>query len=222
MDNSGRRDPVEVRSFGELRKIMHEGQVGPTASIQGAIAEPHAFAVGALSGLRGEVTVLDGAIWLAYPDGNRARVERVPQTAEQATLFVVAHVPEWVPRPIHAEVQFEQLDQFIEDQAKEAGLDVGRPFPVRIEGPIAGAQWHVVGGAPPGGSDASHDHLQNAVKGSLEDVDAQLVGFFAQSAQGVFTHMGKRTHFHVVQADTRTMGHVDRVTVKPGARILLP
>jgi acetolactate decarboxylase len=202
---------------------MHEGQVGPTVNVQDAIAAPHAFAVGALSGLRGEVTVLDGAVWLAYPDGHRARVERVVRTDEQATLFVLAHVPEWSPQPIHAEVPFEHLDQFIEEQAKAAGVDVSAPFPVRIDGPVTAVQWHVVGGTPARGGHASHeDHLRDAVKGSLENVDAQLIGFFAQSAQGLFTHMGQRTHFHLVQADTLTTGHVDRVTIKPGARILFP
>jgi hypothetical protein len=42
----------------------------------------------------------------------------------------------------------------------------------------------------------------------------------AQAAQGVFTHMGRRRIF--VKADMQTMGHVDQVTIKPGARIPFP
>lgn len=54
---------------GALREMMHEGRVerrvdlGPLAGTAGL------FGVGALEGLGGEVTILDGAVWQSMPDG---------------------------------------------------------------------------------------------------------------------------------------------------------
>jgi acetolactate decarboxylase len=210
-----------VQSFGELRKIMHQGQTGPVFRVRDANAAPHAFAIGALSGLRGEVTILDGETWLAYPDGAHARVLRDPGTSEEATLFVLARVPAWRAVGVAARVPFDRLDDFIEETAAASGIDVSKPFPVRIEGPLVFARWHVVDGSRMGTGDSSHaDHVRTAVTGRLEGVDAQLVGFFARSAQGVYTHVGQRTHFHLIDRASDTMGHVDEVEIGAGARVL--
>ncbi|AGP38878.1 hypothetical protein [Sorangium cellulosum] len=38
----------------------------------------------------------------------------------------------------------------------------------------------------------------------------------------MLTHMGSNTHFHVVLPERSLMGHVDRVTLARGARVLVP
>jgi alpha-acetolactate decarboxylase len=214
--------PVEVQTFGELHKMMQEGETGNAYAIRDALKEPHSFAIGALSGLRGEVTIRDGVVWLAYPDGDRARVERDAASPEQAALFVLSHVAHWQTLAISAPVPKAELDAFIESQAVRAGIDVTQPFPVRIEGPIASLDWHVIDGArlTPGGS--HEDHKRAAVTGNLTQVDVHLIGFFGQNAQGVFTHMGERSHFHVIEPKSNTTGHVDDLEVAAGAQLMLP
>jgi acetolactate decarboxylase len=213
--------PVRVQTFGELHKIMHEGQTGEVFRVGDAIAQPHAFAVGALSGLRGEVTIRDGVIWLAYPQGDHARVAQDQQTSEQATLFVLSHVPAWQTSAITAPVSNADLDAFIEARAIAAGIDAGQPFPVRIEGPMVSVDWHVIDGNRLSEGGSHEDHLRAAVTGRLRDVEAELVGFFGQSAQGVFTHMGQRSHFHVIEPVSETTGHVDALEIGAGARLML-
>ena len=219
---SARVPPVDVQTFGELHKVMQEGQTGDVYAIRDALAEPHSFAVGALSGLRGEVTIRDGVVWFAYPEGERARVERDAATPEQATIFVLSHVAQWQTLPVAAPVPKAELDAFIELQAMRAGIDVSHPFPVRIEGPIVSLEWHVIDGTRLTAGGSHEDHKRAAVTGKLTHVDAQLVGFFGQSAQGVFTHMGERSHFQVIEPNSNTTGHVDDVEIASGAQLLLP
>lgn len=58
---------IEVRHFGALRQIMHEGRTKAAVRLDQVVPGPHAFALGALSELRGEVTVVDDVVWTAYP-----------------------------------------------------------------------------------------------------------------------------------------------------------
>ena len=102
----------EVQTFGRLRDIMHDGKTGPVANVHDALESPHAFAVGALSGLRGEITILDGEVWLAYPSGGSVRVVQDSRTTEWATLLVLAHVTSWATAMVPRDVPFENLDAF--------------------------------------------------------------------------------------------------------------
>jgi alpha-acetolactate decarboxylase len=59
---------------------------------------PHTFGVGALSHLRGEITVLDDIAWIARPsDDGTISVSHYPvhSTPDSAALLVVAHVESW-------------------------------------------------------------------------------------------------------------------------------
>ncbi len=47
-------------------------------------------------------------------------------------------------------------------------------------------------------------------------------GFYSQSDEGIFTHMGSKTHIHCVLYDPLASGHVDHVTVPVGTTIKFP
>src|SRR5688572_4171827 len=73
----------KVSTFGHLRAVVHERDLAPKVKLAEVLARPHAYAVGALSELRGEVTIVDGVAWLAYPAaGGGARVEKVNSSDE--------------------------------------------------------------------------------------------------------------------------------------------
>jgi alpha-acetolactate decarboxylase len=215
--------PVEVRHFGELRAIMHEGRTGPAVQLRDVVPGPHAYGIGALGELRGEVTVLDDVVWLAYPraDGT-ADVRPDAGVDEAAALFVVAQVERWRGVPLTEDIEADGLDAAIARLAAAAGVDTTRPFPVRITGTLVDLRWHVVDGSKlaPGSSHA--DHARTAVRGAAPEIDGELVGFYSTQHQGVFTHRGASTHFHVVAAAANITGHVDGVGVRRGATVYLP
>lgn len=211
----------ELRVWGALRGIMHEGKTGPQVTLASAL-QPHTYGVGALSALAGEITVVDGTAFVSRPAAGGAIVVEKNPTAE-ATLLVLATVPAWKRVPLEARIESGQLDERIEALARQAAMDVGRPFPVLIEG-VVNARWHVLGGAgEPGGHGGDHAaHLRNAVTGKLTGSRALLVGFFSRQHEGVFTHMGERTHFHLLSEDRKIMGHIDELVVHAGSVLQLP
>ncbi len=216
--------PVEIKTYGALRGIFHQGQTGPQVQLS-EVAGPDVQAVGALSESRGEVTIVDGTIWLAYPDGKgSARVESVPQSEEKAMLLVTASNKQWRRVPLEEDIDEANLDAKLEAIAVAQGIDVNSAFPLRIEGPVANLKWHVLDGSKATGEPMkSHkDHMRMAVTGTVAQTEGKLVGFFSKKHYGVFTHMGSNSHLHVVLAKEGISGHVDGVTLKKGAVLLLP
>lgn len=213
---------TEVRHFGALRQIMHEGQTGAAVRVAEVVPGPHAFALGALSELRGEITVLDDVVWTAYPGHDGAPEVRTGATDEAAALLVVAAVPRWREVPVTADITADDLDAEIERLATAAGIDTSAPFPVRFSGPLVDLRWHIVDGRKlqPGSSHA--EHARTAVSGVEASVDGELLGFFSKTHAGVFTHHGSNTHFHIVLPDRPLTGHVDGVAIGRGAKVLFP
>lgn len=215
--------PVSVETYGELRAMMHEGKTGPVVNL-GSILTPTVYGLGALSELRGEVTILGGNVWLAYPEeGDNTRVETTTSTTESAALFVAANVQSWKAVPIPDDIEFSALDQRIEALASAAGVDVEKPFPVLVEGELTGLRWHVIDGRRLTPGPSSHEqHMRMAAKGEAPLVRATLLGFFSKQHQGVFTHRGQNIHFHFIDPEKRLSGHVDAVGIRKGAILKVP
>lgn len=215
-----------ARWFGALHAIMHEGRTEAAVRLADVVAGPGTFGLGALAGLHGEVTVLDGVAWLARPrpDGT-AEVRRADLAGadrdQGAALFVVARVASWHEIPLTNDIAWSQLDAFLGAALKERGHALDVPVALRVEGPVANLRWHVIDGSKlePGAGHA--DHARSAVSGRFERIDAKLVGFHSTAHQGVFTHAGAHSHFHAVVEDPLTSGHVDEVTLLRGARLFV-
>lgn len=214
----------KVETYGALHAIFHEGQTGPQVALA-SVAKPTLHAVGALSEGRGEITAVDGTFWLAYPEGeNGTRVESVQQSDEKAMLLVTANVAAWRRVPIEEDIANADIDARLEALLTANGADVTQAIPLRIEGPLASVEWHVLDASKAGDQPAhSHeDHQRASVRGTVPETEGTLVGFFSKQHQGVFTHMGSNSHFHVVLAKEKISGHVDGVVIKKGATLLLP
>jgi acetolactate decarboxylase len=58
----------------------------------------------------------------------------------------------------------------------------------------------------------------------LSDTPVQLVGFFTNREEdgGSFVHQGQTTHIHLISDDHKSMGHLESVTLAPGAKLFLP
>jgi alpha-acetolactate decarboxylase len=218
---------AQVRWFGALSAIMHEGRTEAAAQLADVLPGPHAWGVGALEGLAGEVTILDDRVWLARskPDGTASISHGEiadADFAQGAALLVVANADAWDELPVSTNIAWSGLDSCLESQLIAHGEALDAPVLLRIDGPVATLRWHVIDGSKmqPGAGHAAH--ARSAVSGVLEQADAQLVGFFSRAHQGVFTHMGSHSHFHVVTRDGALTGHVDGVDLVAGARLLLP
>jgi acetolactate decarboxylase len=207
-----------VRIFGALKKVMHDGDTGPKANLGDLVPGPHTYAVGALSELRGEIAVVDDKVFAALGNSGAATWEGVSAGTERAALLVVADVPAWSAKKVERDIPAEQLEAFVETELKKSGLDPEQPWPILIKGPLLEVKWHVLAGG------SSHEEsMKQAVRGTLpKGTTATLVGFFSRHHEGVFTHMGQRTHLHVVAEESKIIGHADSAGIQAGATLYLP
>ncbi len=213
----------EVQVWGALRAVMHEGKVEGTVMLQSIVPGPHAYAVGALAGLRGEVTVLDDEIIVTL-GGEGATVRTLGEVppGEMATLLVRAVVPRWMGHTVAHSIETNRIDEELETIVKTAGLDPATRIPVVIEATARNLEWHVLTGRAVGGNGAHGAHHGPRTTGKLADAKVTLVGFFSRNDAGVFTHMGEHSHFHVVTSGERMTGHVDAMALEAGAVIRVP
>jgi acetolactate decarboxylase len=213
-----------VRVYGALRAIMHEGKTGANVTIAALLPNPDLYALGALADLSGEVTIVGGKVYLSYPgEGNATRTETMNQTDAAATLLVVSGVPAWHGIVTARAIAFEELDGEIAKIATAAGMSLDERFPFLMQGEFEDLRWHVVDGRRlPAGSATHQDHQAAAAKVKLDRASATLLGFYSEIDQGVFTHMGSKTHIHCTLDDPLSTGHVDHVTIPAGTRIQFP
>jgi acetolactate decarboxylase len=218
---SGAPRPPTVRVFGAVHAIMAEGKTEATVALADVVPGAHTWALGALSGLRGEILVLDDRPLASYPDGGKVRLD-LEARGEQAALLVAARVEDWTRVPVAADIPAAELEAKIAELAAAAGVDPGKPFPFRVEGRLLGLSWHIhdAGQLPP---DATHDdRMRAALRGSLASAEGSALGFYSTQHGGVFTHMGRRTHIHAWLPAEGIMGHCDEVGVAAGSVLLVP
>jgi len=216
--------PATIRSFGSLRAMYHEGRTEQTVGLADLLPDPSLYAVGALAGLAGEVTVVGGETYLSYPVGTtETRTESTTKPTVGASLLVTAQVPTWRTVKTERPIPFDELDQAIATLATAAGIPKGEKFPFLVEGQVEALEWHVIDGKRLAPGAAGHQaHLEASVRASAERTRATLVGFYSESDEGVFTHRGSRTHVHCVVEEPLSSGHVDHVAIPAGTTIRLP
>lgn len=213
-------DAPEVVHHGALHTVM-QGDLSPQADLRDFADLPHWYALGALSGLRGEILVLDGEAYLAQegPDG----LTITHDFDHRATLLVHSQVTDWASVAVPEEVvSYQELERWLEEAARAHGLDVEAPFPFRLQGQAASVSWHVVIW-PQGKTDHSHQsHRLSGPSGLLRDKVVEVLGFFSKHHQAVFTHHTTFMHLHVKSADAGVVGHVDDLQLGGGMTLLLP
>jgi acetolactate decarboxylase len=209
-----------IHQWGTVREVLKEDRTQPRVDLRAAADAAGSVGVGAIEGLQGEVTILDGRVWLAR-DAKGSTSERPSSVDASATLLTVAYVPKWLRIPIDEADSQRNLDKVLRDAAQKAGTDIRRPFPFIIEGRMT-VEAHVIRGqCPHGPDDVAEPVLPDRF--ARHDEQATLVGFYAESAEGILTHHGSATHVHVVMHDEPVLsGHVDSVRIAAGAFLRLP
>lgn len=218
------RTPVALARHGSLAAMLHEKRTEGVVSLLEVAPGPHAYAVGALAGLAGEVTIVDDDVWLsrAQPD-TTVEWTRTRRSEARACLLVSARVEAWSEHALPADLDLAGLERELPRIARDAGLDVDEPFPFLIEGELARVAFHVIDGARLVDTGDLHaDHLRASRRYEREGARATLVGFRSTRDQGVFTHRDATVHVHATFDDTLQSGHVDELALGATARLFLP
>lgn len=230
--------PFAFSVYGAFQRMMHAQDFSSKAQLGAVMQGGATEAVGAVSGLRGEITAIDGKLLVTY--GAPCATCGHPGE-DSATLLATAKVAAWHhPIKLPSNLTAKALDDFIIAEAKKAGLDMNKPFPIRMTGTLTGVKMHVLRG--PGGPAKGHSSGHAAAQAArhatghrmghgaidqtdiaAERIDGTVVGFYAPAPlQGIVTHPGDPFHYHWVDAARTKTAHLDVFGMQAGAELQLP
>jgi acetolactate decarboxylase len=212
--------PFGFKAYGVFRQMITERNYRPAVALKDA--GDATDAVGAVSGLRGEISMIEGRLIVSY--GADCGAACPAPATETATLLAAASARNWRALPIDHELDAKATEAFIRAQAKANGLDENKPFPFRINGAITNFVMHV--NAAPNPRFKGHGSFDEmAITGLAKGprLPGAVVGFYAPPPlQGVITHMGDFFHSHYVDEQRTTTAHLDSFGVAAGSTLLLP
>lgn len=205
--------PVSVTTWGTFHEVLASGHTEGRVALTG-LATPGAIGVGALAELAGEMTIVDGRVLVAKPDGQECEVTGAGP-GDRAALLVLAEVERWQEHELVDCSSYAELDAAIARELERWGFDLNEPTPVRVRARAPHVELHVLAGACPIAHPEGPPPWRFA--GAAEHVE--IVGVFVEGGTGRLTHHSQRSHLHVV-ADGK-MGHLDEVALQD-AVLLLP
>ena len=179
--------PSAVKTYGTMRQLVREHDAAPKVVLTEVLRRPHAHGLGSISGLRGEITILDGTAWLSYPPaaaGGAPRVVASKSSREQAGFLVATHVApaQWqriIVAPAMSSDNFEATIAKLVAQHDLTGTEVA----FRVDGKFTSLTLAIVDGRKLPSGARSADEMQQANHLRTEtNVDATLVGFFAAAS----------------------------------------
>ena len=207
-----------VHLIGEMRRMFTERDIRPNVDLSRLNTNAHLYALGPVAGLKGEVTVLDGQVFVSKADGARSTVDLEPKV--RTVFLVYASVPAWRSVALPTNVVTEpDLATFLQSQ-----LPANTRSAFQVHGTALRARCHIQnyhGKA----KDLTHEaHDKAKVFFALTNAPVELVGFFTNCEDdgGTFVHQGQTTHIHLVSTDRNHMGHLESIQLAPGAILLLP
>ncbi len=201
-----------VSRWGTLREVLRDGDTHGRVRLD-AVGAGSAVGIGALEDLKGEITILDGRIWISRRnDRGVVATTSSAGAGDKAAFLALADVRAWKSHPTGGPVDLPGLESRID--ALAGGRET---VPFVIDGEAVEVDAHVLDGACPFAADPKR--RGEPVRFHSEKVGARVVGFYTTLPAGTLTHHGSRIHAHVVLEDGSMMGHVDHVLVDGTLRV---
>jgi alpha-acetolactate decarboxylase len=178
------------------------------------------YAVGPPEGLRGEITILDSQPYVSTIEDGRIVVG---QSFRHHALFLVwVEVAAWREVPLPSTVStYRDVESFVPVAARATGLDTARPLPFLLRGPVTRLDFHIFNKRDTlPHSPEVHERIK--VKFAVQEVAAEMIGFWSDKHEGIFIPQGRTAHIHFRTSDTAMAGHVDELKLGPGSVLALP
>jgi len=211
-------EPYNVETFGAFRDLMLRGDFSPKIALGSIMMRAPSTGVGAVSGARGEITILDAKLIISYgkPDGHPVQAD------ETAALLATGKVKEWQSVRVDVDVPLAGVEVFLAQTAKAHGLDPEKSFPFQLRGILAPYGMHV-NVAPLDGPHDMSVPMAITVERRGDTIAGSVAGIHVSRALvGIVTHGGERVHAHWVAPDSQSTAHLDFWGIKAGTILMLP
>lgn len=208
---SPKRDNPTVSISGNLRSIMMENNTHATIRLDSLAEAKHLYALGAVADLNGEIL-----IWDSHPIVTRVDADTTSSAHDfsaGAALLIYTSVSDWKEILVESAKSIKDL----EDMLRKLSIDedLQQPFPFIIKSSEANVGGHVV----VGNEDHAHD---SSYKVRSENEEIEILGFYSDHHQGVFTHHDSNVHMHFKNTASTFNAHVDELQLNGKSVILLP
>ena len=181
----------------------------------------HLYGLGPYDRMKGEITVVDGKPYFAtaFVDGKH---EVGTNWNISAPFFVYSYVKEWSVFQINGPFSSVSEIQIVVSRiAKENGYDLQQPFAFKIKGAFDELTAHIV--TPRNPEVEGYREGTKSQKFTFEDAKGEIIGFYSENHQGIFTPTNGYIHPHFLMKDKKFMGHLDEITTKPSSyKLYLP
>jgi acetolactate decarboxylase len=215
-------DAYQVKAVSAMKKVMMGTDL--SAHIKwDSIPKANLFALAPMNRLQGEVTIIDGKMHVSQVDKD-CQVSISHDYKVKSPFAVYAHVSQWESfQTTLTTKNVNDMQNFIEEFAKDKGYSLDKPFPFRINGDFDQLRYHIIS-MPKGQKKHNHQlHQQAKEFFDLQNVKGELLGFYSQHHQGVFTHKDQFIHVHFVDEKASNAGHLDGLsTGDTTVEVLLP
>lgn len=201
---------ADVQSFANP-EAGARGDFSPNALFSDVRIGAKAIGYGAAAGRSDEITIADGVLHLARPEGPGGYRERIGSNeGEGPRMLQLVNIEAWGSEvALPAISSLDALGAAISEQARSAGCGGPTKLAYRIEGRVRRAEW-------------SLDTLPQRGDFVAEEQDVVVVGLFATVEQGRhFVPEGRNIHAHAVFPALGVAGHLKALELEPGARLRL-
>jgi acetolactate decarboxylase len=175
-------------------------------------SKDHLYGMGPYDKMKGEITVVDGKPYYAsaFEEG---QYEIGEDWNIKSPFFVYSNVRKWNAFKIEEEFKsVSDIQERVATIAKENGYDMNRPFAFKIKGEFDALTVHIVTPRLP--EVEGYREGVTFQKFSFENTKGEIVGFYSQHHQGVFTGSKSFVHVHFITKDKKFMGHLDKINTK--------
>ncbi|MEO0972282.1 MAG: acetolactate decarboxylase [Pseudomonadota bacterium] len=218
---------AEVQSVGDRRAIM-QGALDGRIQLNELRHLDGLYAIGPVSGLRGEITIADGVPHVSVLNAERLPVELPTSAAWEASAIFLAYAASaelGSPTRLPKVISLTALREHFERVAAEHGIALEeRPVAFEVRGEAEVIRYHVIwkDGERP---HSREEHRKSKVTFERRDVAVRLIGFYSREGEGRYTHPGNPAHIHAVlpgDGEGATVsGHVDVIALAAGAQLYL-
>lgn len=214
-----------VKYSGAMSKIRQEKRVDAAIMVD-TIKAKNLYAVGPVENLRGEIIVWNNVAFVAAINEEKKPYVRKDVKNLKAIFLVYADVNEWDTLMINKKEisSLKELESTITNAAHRHGLDTSSAFPFQVFGKAKQGSGHIMY------KDSSvklitPEELQKAAYiNTFTDQYIQMLGFYSQHHQTIFTHHDSYLHIHYRLRNKYQAGHLEQIHLDPDQelRILFP
>jgi acetolactate decarboxylase len=210
-----------VHHSGAARNVMMGIDLSATVQLDTVAHLPHCFAVGPVDDLQGEITVFDSQVFTSTLISDSIATTQQPTV--KAPFLVYAYVHNWVAIPLEVELNnMKDLENLVLQTAINTGLDTSKAFPFRIAGTLDSLTYHIIMRDKNEQHHSHEAHKKSKVLFSAFQTSSDLVGFYSNKHEGVFTHRGEFIHVHYLDGQRTATGHLDALHHKGKLTLMLP